>query len=436
MVSSLESLRGSSRHGIGFSSSAEPHLASVTTSSTSYRALCRRDINMGHNHNTNNVDIIDIGGGRLKDSLRNMLIARMLDPTKQCVLPSALLSDDHGAMLWTKINRLPDYYQTRDEIALLEVHGKEIADVIPPDCLLIDIGCGDTRKVLPLLVHLDRIKKPVHYYGLDLSLPALQSTLSQLATHNFSHITLHGLWGTFDDAIHFVPTLSPPSTSSYPSPPSSPSCSPGSAPAPAQPPRWFLSLGSILGNDFPEPATKILSRWTALLRPDPTPTPANGPTTTTGDRILLGMDSTTSPTLLWASYHDPQNLFEQFMRNGLQHSNRVLGVNWYRPEDWDVVGVMSTKYVMHQFMFRAKRDVRCEAPGPGPGPGGVVKIEFPKGHEIDCYEAFKFGPEEMGEQFRGAGVREVGRWKAPGSSGIYEYLLCRDTTSQQVNGES
>ncbi len=86
--------------------------------------------------------IIDIGGCRLNESLRNMLITRMLTPGKQCVLPSALLSDDDGSFLWRDMNRLPDYYQTRDEIALLEVHGKEIADLIAPNTVLIDVGCG------------------------------------------------------------------------------------------------------------------------------------------------------------------------------------------------------------------------------------------------------------------------------------------------------
>lgn len=94
------------------------------------------------NHEPSNGQVIDIGGSRLDESLRSMLISRMLTPGKQCVLPSALLSDDNGSSLWRELNRMPDYYQTRDEIALLEVHGAEIADLIPPNAILVDIGCG------------------------------------------------------------------------------------------------------------------------------------------------------------------------------------------------------------------------------------------------------------------------------------------------------
>lgn len=86
--------------------------------------------------------VIDIGGSRLPETLRSMLMARMLDPAKPCVLPSALLSDDSGSSLWREINRLPAYYQTREEMMLLERHGDEIADLVKPGTTLIDLGCG------------------------------------------------------------------------------------------------------------------------------------------------------------------------------------------------------------------------------------------------------------------------------------------------------
>ncbi|KAK4032198.1 hypothetical protein C8A01DRAFT_20702 [Parachaetomium inaequale] len=196
---------------------------------------------------TDNAQILDIGGSRLNESLRDMLVSRMLTPGNQCVLPSALLSDDNGSVLWQQINRLPDYYQTREEISLLEAHGNDIADLIAPNTVLVDIGCGvdhfkltfpsDTRKIFPLLSLLDQSQKSIQYYGLDLSLEALRSNISKLAA-SFKHVQCHGLWGTFDDARRYAPTLSPASS-----------------------PRWFLSLGSILGNDFPMPAVGILRSW-------------------------------------------------------------------------------------------------------------------------------------------------------------------------------
>jgi uncharacterized SAM-dependent methyltransferase len=92
-------------------------------------------------HNANDL-VIDIGGSRLDESLGSMVVSHMLDPTRQCVLPSALLSDDNGSSLWRQINRLPAYYQTSEEILLLELYGDDIAEFVEPGTVLIDLGCG------------------------------------------------------------------------------------------------------------------------------------------------------------------------------------------------------------------------------------------------------------------------------------------------------
>jgi uncharacterized SAM-dependent methyltransferase len=89
-------------------------------------------------------DVIDIGGSRLSDSLKKMLERKLLreDRPGQRLLPSALLSDDRGLGIWRHLNRLPDYYQTRDEILLLEQHGSEIARHMAQGSVLLDLGSG------------------------------------------------------------------------------------------------------------------------------------------------------------------------------------------------------------------------------------------------------------------------------------------------------
>jgi len=57
-------------------------------------------------------------------------------------LPDELLYDDAGLQLWSDIIYLPEYYQTRDEIALLERNGAEIASHIATGATLIDLGAG------------------------------------------------------------------------------------------------------------------------------------------------------------------------------------------------------------------------------------------------------------------------------------------------------
>ncbi|KAF7505152.1 hypothetical protein GJ744_001218 [Endocarpon pusillum] len=64
------------------------------------------------------------------------------DGTKQHLLPSALLSCNGSLVLWSLINRLPDYYQTRDKIKLFGKFGAQIARYVPDGATLIDSGAG------------------------------------------------------------------------------------------------------------------------------------------------------------------------------------------------------------------------------------------------------------------------------------------------------
>jgi hypothetical protein len=89
-------------------------------------------------------DVIDIGGSHLPDTLREMLERKLLKEDKpgQRLLPSALLSDDKGLRYWRELTHLLDYYQTRDEIHLLEQYGPEIAQHMAPGSVVLDLGSG------------------------------------------------------------------------------------------------------------------------------------------------------------------------------------------------------------------------------------------------------------------------------------------------------
>lgn len=96
--------------------------------------------------------IVDIGGSRLNETLKLSLQEKLfglhghqlrkVDGSRQHLLPSPLLSDDNGLTLWREINRLPDYYQTCDEVELFETSGKEIAEHILDGVSILDLGCG------------------------------------------------------------------------------------------------------------------------------------------------------------------------------------------------------------------------------------------------------------------------------------------------------
>jgi uncharacterized SAM-dependent methyltransferase len=233
----------------------------------------------------------------------------------------------------------------------------------------------DVRKVKPFLDRLEAMRKDSTYYALDLSRLALEENMRQLMPsyrigHRYEFVQCFGLWGTFDDAHSWAKKI-------------------------VDKPRWFCSLGSQFGNDHFDDAVAFLSKWAQIMRPE--------------DRMLIGMDGSEDKEAIWHSYHDSQGLFEEFIRNGYTHSNTVLGSSWYRDEDWDFCGVMQDDPLMHRWVIRAKRDVIDSSLG----------LAFEPGDEIDCYEAFKYGPEVMHRQFAQAGLEVVATWKAPSA------LICK-----------
>ncbi|PPJ52313.1 hypothetical protein CBER1_09245 [Cercospora berteroae] len=285
-------------------------------------------------------------------------------------LPSALISDDRGLELWSEVTHAPEYYQTRDEVDLFLAHGDEIVSQIPENCSLIDLGSGDLRKVKPLLDLLEASQKRVRYYALDLSEAALKRGVGQFA-QQYEFVHCIGLWGSFHHGFSWATSLPPG-------------------------PKWFLSLGSILGNGPIDEAWKGLARWSSLMGPK--------------DRMLLCMDSTTDPDIIWKSYHDAGGCYERYIRNGLEVSNAVIGQKWYREQDWEMTGVLEP--CTHQTKFQALKDVHCP----------LVGISFNAGDHINLHGHYKYPPEMMQTQFEKAGLVQLATWNIA-SSAIYDYLL-------------
>ncbi|KAF3480947.1 uncharacterized protein GIQ15_06294 [Arthroderma uncinatum] len=319
--------------------------------------------------------VIDIGGGRLELSLKELTEYQFLgfNDGHPRDLPTGLFYNTKGLQIWGDITRLPGYRQTEDEINLLHTFKDQIANWIVEGCTIVDMGSGDTRKVLPLLAHLERLGVEVQYFALDLSKEALEQTMAELAPE-FQHIRCFGLWGAFSDGLNWLRTV--------------------------KSPKLILSLGSMFGNDEFSLAVSRLEEWKQVMGPD--------------DLMLLGLDACTYLPELWDSYHDPSKVWESFVRNGLEYSNEVLECNWYREEDWDVTGrIDEVPDVVHRFSIVAKRDIYCPPLG----------LYFSAGEEVDFFEAWKYGPERMRSQFKLAGFDELYKWQTPGNRPFFEYLL-------------
>lgn len=65
-----------------------------------------------------------------------------VDAYARYLLPDVLFSDDRGLEVWRPINAGDTYYQTDDEIELLQTHAASIAEHIDAGTNIVDLGCG------------------------------------------------------------------------------------------------------------------------------------------------------------------------------------------------------------------------------------------------------------------------------------------------------
>src|SRR4051812_7098048 len=66
-------------------------------------------------------------------------------------LPPKLFYDAEGSRLFEDITRLPEYYVTRTELAILDERAREFAQRCPPGASIIELGAGSAEKTRTLL---------------------------------------------------------------------------------------------------------------------------------------------------------------------------------------------------------------------------------------------------------------------------------------------
>jgi uncharacterized SAM-dependent methyltransferase len=89
------------------------------------------------------VEIHDIGGSQISESLRSRLLNEFLHPlTGLRSLPTELFYDTVGLELWSHIVETVEYTQLRDEAALMGTNAATLANSMRDGTALLDMGSG------------------------------------------------------------------------------------------------------------------------------------------------------------------------------------------------------------------------------------------------------------------------------------------------------
>jgi dimethylhistidine N-methyltransferase len=182
------------------------------------------------------------------------------------------LYDARGSELFGLITEQPEYYLTRVEQRIYDVHGREMAEAVSGEPVtVLEPGSGASLKVAALLEHLPDGSR---YVGYDISPSALEQAEQELSAR-FPRLDISSVVGDFTAGL---PEL------------------------PADQPRVLFFPGSTIGNFSPERASDLLVRFAGAA-----------------DRMILGSDLWKDPQRLRAAYDDAAGYSSAFAINSLAH---------------------------------------------------------------------------------------------------------------------
>jgi L-histidine N-alpha-methyltransferase len=96
-------------------------------------------------------------------------------------IPPVWFYDERGSHLFEEITRLPEYYPTRAERHLLELHAVTVAELSKADTL-VELGAGACDKTRVLLSALQEAGSLARYVPFDVSDDFLRGAASSLSS--------------------------------------------------------------------------------------------------------------------------------------------------------------------------------------------------------------------------------------------------------------
>lgn len=264
------------------------------------------------------------------------------------------LYDEEGSEIFEEITALPEYYQTRTELSILEKKSPEI--IAHTRCReLVELGSGSASKTRALLDAMSATG-PVRYVPLDVSESALSQSAERLR-EEYPALEISGFVGDFDHALE--PLLARPRPAE------------GSG-------RLVIFLGGTIGNFTPERRKSFLDRLRSGLEK--------------GDYLLVGMDLVKDPRVLEAAYDDAAGVTARFNKNILNVLNRRLGAG-FDPDLFTHRSVYDAEKARVEMWLDSKvaQQVPVEALG--------LEVSFEEGEGIRTEISAKFTRESAGMVF-------------------------------------
>ena len=272
-------------------------------------------------------------------------------------IPPKFFYDERGSELFDRICELPEYYQTRTEMAILSRALPELVTLIGTECTLVELGSGASKKVRLLLEEL----RPSGYVGVDISKEFLLVSTETLA-HDYPWLEVHAVCVDFSTGLEI------------------PFCD-----VDAHNVAFFP--GSSIGNFDPDDATRLLSDVAGMLGP--------------GGHLLIGVDLKKDVKVLNAAYDDAAGITAAFNLNLLQRIKTELDsdLNPATFEHYAFYNPIAGRIEMH-LISRLHQEVRIEG----------QSFAFEPGEGIHTESSYKYTVKGFAELAARAGFRQQQVW--------------------------
>jgi L-histidine Nalpha-methyltransferase len=301
---------------------------------------------------------VHLGPGDLAASLRRDVCAGLTARPKE--LPPTWLYDEQGCELFEAITRLPEYYPTRTERAILTERAGAIAALTGADTL-VELGSGTSEKTRILLDAMAAAGALRRFVAFDVAEPTLRAAADAISTE-YPGVDVHGVVGDFRRHLDTLP---------------------------AGGRRLVAFLGGTIGNLAPRDRVEFLRRLAREMAP--------------GDALLLGTDLTKDPSRLVTAYDDAGGVTAAFNKNVLTVLNRELAAD-FDIDRFDHVASFDPvqEWIEMRLRSRGRQRVRIDAVG--------LTVDFDDGEDLRTEISTKFRLERLQAELAVAGFRLSEWW--------------------------
>lgn len=275
-------------------------------------------------------------------------------------LPPKWFYDAKGSDLFDQITRLPEYYPTRAEAAILRARAADIAAESGADTL-VELGSGTSEKTRILLDALNQGGSLRRFIPFDVDATILESAGAAIGAE-YPGVEIDAVCGDFEEHLGKIPL--------------------GGR-------RLVVFLGSTIGNLTTGPRAEFLAALSDSLQP--------------GDTLLLGTDLVKDVDRLVQAYDDAAGVTAAFNKNVLAVVNRELSGD-FDLDAFDHVARWNPDQQRIEMWLRASSPQRVRIDGLD------LTVDFAAGEEMLTEVSCKFRPDGIAEELAAAGLRRIDWW--------------------------